>query len=98
MTHELCKTSNSSITESMAFVFNKKSAYDIVQSHDIGHFNKKSAYEKYSNKARQSHDSEQFNRDSKRPNSYFCEHSQMSGHSVQRCYKIHGYPPPKPQH
>ena len=31
---------------------------------------------------------------SKRP-SYFCEHCKMSGHSVERCFKIHRYPQQK---
>ena len=28
----------------------------------------------------------------KRPNSYFCEHRKMQGHTIDQCYKIHGYP------
>ena len=24
---------------------------------------------------------------------YYCAHCKMAGHSTQRCYKIHGYPP-----
>jgi len=24
---------------------------------------------------------------------FFCDHCKMTGHTVQRCYKIHGYPP-----
>ena len=24
---------------------------------------------------------------------YYCDHCKMAGHSTQRCYKIHGYPP-----
>lgn len=24
---------------------------------------------------------------------YFCDHCRMYGHTVDRCYKIHGYPP-----
>ena len=28
---------------------------------------------------------------SKRP--LFCEHCKMTGHTIQRCYKVHGYPP-----
>jgi len=24
---------------------------------------------------------------------FFCDHCKMSGHSIQKCYKIHGYPP-----
>ena len=25
--------------------------------------------------------------------SYFCTHCKISGHSMERCFKIHGYPP-----
>ena len=25
-------------------------------------------------------------------NNYFCEHRKISGHSLERCFKIHGYP------
>jgi hypothetical protein len=25
-------------------------------------------------------------------NSYFCEHCKIYGHSIERCFKIHGYP------
>lgn len=33
----------------------------------------------------------------KRPSRYFCEYCKISGHSVDRCFKIHGYPnAPKP--
>ena len=28
-----------------------------------------------------------------RRQSMYCEHCKMTGHTVQRCYKIHGYPP-----
>ncbi|CAO2834341.1 unnamed protein product, partial [Amaranthus hypochondriacus] len=31
----------------------------------------------------------------KRSNNYFCEHCKIRGHSIQRCFKIHGYPDPK---
>lgn len=24
---------------------------------------------------------------------YFCTHCKISGHSVDKCFKIHGYPP-----
>ena len=24
---------------------------------------------------------------------YYCDHCRMHGHSIQRCYKVHGYPP-----
>jgi len=24
---------------------------------------------------------------------YFCDHCKVAGHTIQRCYKIHGYPP-----
>lgn len=27
-----------------------------------------------------------------RYNSYYCEHYKMNEHTVQKCYKIHGYP------
>lgn len=27
-----------------------------------------------------------------RYNNYYCEHCKMSGHTIQRCYKLHGYP------
>ncbi|CAO2841301.1 unnamed protein product [Amaranthus hypochondriacus] len=30
----------------------------------------------------------------KRSSHYFCDHCKMSGHSIERCFKIHGYPPP----
>ncbi|CAO2822827.1 unnamed protein product [Amaranthus hypochondriacus] len=26
--------------------------------------------------------------------SYFCDHCKIPGHTISRCYKIHGYPPP----
>ncbi|CAO2838684.1 unnamed protein product [Amaranthus hypochondriacus] len=28
------------------------------------------------------------------PSRYFCDHCKISGHSIDRCFKIHGYPPP----
>lgn len=28
-------------------------------------------------------------------NNYFCDHCKIRGHSIQRCFKIHGYPDPK---
>lgn len=27
-----------------------------------------------------------------RYNTYYCDHCKMSGHSIQRCYKLNGYP------
>lgn len=24
---------------------------------------------------------------------YFCDHCKVLGHSIQRCFKVHGYPP-----
>lgn len=24
--------------------------------------------------------------------SYFCEHCKIAGHSIERCFKVHGYP------
>ncbi|CAO2816832.1 unnamed protein product [Amaranthus hypochondriacus] len=29
----------------------------------------------------------------KRSSRYFCDHCQISGHSIERCFKVHGYPP-----
>ena len=26
-------------------------------------------------------------------NTFFCDHCKVSGHTIQRCYKLHGYPP-----
>lgn len=34
----------------------------------------------------------------RRPSTYYCEHCKMSGHSIHRCYKLHGYPPSKHLH
>ncbi|XP_074328421.1 uncharacterized protein LOC141666331 [Apium graveolens] len=31
--------------------------------------------------------------DTRRTNSFFCDHCKMTGHTMQRCYKLHGYPP-----
>lgn len=28
----------------------------------------------------------------KRQNSYYCTHCKMNGHSIERCWKIHGFP------
>ena len=28
----------------------------------------------------------------KNQNTYFCDHCHMTGHTIDRCYKIHGYP------
>ncbi|XP_074374803.1 uncharacterized protein LOC141715227 [Apium graveolens] len=33
-----------------------------------------------------------FNKKGGRPN-YFCTHCKIPGHSIERCFKIHGYPP-----
>lgn len=30
--------------------------------------------------------------DSRNKSTYYCDHCKMSGHIIQRCYKIHGYP------
>lgn len=30
---------------------------------------------------------------SNKKNTYYCTHCKMAGHSVERCFKIHGYPP-----
>nr|XP_017225299.1 PREDICTED: uncharacterized protein LOC108201523 [Daucus carota subsp. sativus] len=32
------------------------------------------------------------NTDGKGRNNYFCDHCKMTGHTIQRCYKLHGYP------
>lgn len=29
----------------------------------------------------------------KRNSKYYCTHCKMSGHSIERCFKVHGYPP-----
>lgn len=29
----------------------------------------------------------------KKGNNYFCDHCNIAGHSKERCFKIHGYPP-----
>ncbi|CAO2840774.1 unnamed protein product [Amaranthus hypochondriacus] len=29
----------------------------------------------------------------KRPSRYFCDHCKISGHSIERCFNVHGYPP-----
>ncbi|XP_074327911.1 uncharacterized protein LOC141665826 [Apium graveolens] len=31
--------------------------------------------------------------DTRRTNSFFCDHCKMTGHTMQMCYKLHGYPP-----
>ncbi|XP_074374775.1 uncharacterized protein LOC141715196 [Apium graveolens] len=39
-------------------------------------------------------DGSQFVGNRKGPSSkYFCDHCKMGGHTIDRCYKIHGYPP-----
>ncbi|CAO2834773.1 unnamed protein product [Amaranthus hypochondriacus] len=66
-------------TESMAFVADKRKFYDHNQNRNS---DPNLAY--------------------KRPktggikkNNYYCDHCKMRGHSIQRCFKIHGYPDPK---
>ncbi|KAL8151949.1 hypothetical protein V2J09_021757 [Rumex salicifolius] len=34
-------------------------------------------------------------RGSDRRSQFFCDHCKMQGHTMDRCFKLHGYPPPK---
>ena len=76
--HKLSKLSTPTLTNSMAFAFDKK------QHH-----------EKYPPKSRlsQDHIHTTLERGSKRLTTYFCDHCKMPCHSIQRCYKLNGYPP-----
>ncbi|KNA07323.1 hypothetical protein SOVF_173010, partial [Spinacia oleracea] len=29
----------------------------------------------------------------KKPSSYFCDHCKVNGHSTERCFRLHGFPP-----
>lgn len=34
-----------------------------------------------------------FNQNQKPANNYYCTHCKIAGHSIERCFKIHGFPP-----
>ncbi|XP_074324171.1 uncharacterized protein LOC141661088 [Apium graveolens] len=73
-------------TESLAFIAEKR-PYD-------NKFN----FRGYSNASQSQRQPNVFNQ-GKAPNSgnakrtYYCTHCQISGHSLERCFKVHGYPP-----
>lgn len=62
---------------------NKRSFYDKPQ-HQNKHYkhNSSGSYTKSSSGF-----------DSKRNSMYFCEHCKIAGHSIEKCFKVHGYPP-----
>lgn len=46
----------------------------------------------YSNATSNAHTRNVGSSGSKRTNNYFCTHWKIHGHSLERCFKIHGYP------
>lgn len=92
---ELSKNSSSTLSDTMAFAFDKKFSYDkFSNKYRSSHDNGQPTF----NKPRPPQDTNQPNRSFKRPNTYYCDHCHMSGHNTQRCYKLHGYPNPKPSY
>lgn len=69
--------------ESMAFAVNKRTYYDKHSTHNKHH--KTASAGSY---AKPSYGSE-----FKRSSPFFCDHCKLTGHSIDRCFKLHGYPP-----
>ena len=81
--HKEISKMNTTNNDSMVFSVNKRPYYDRNQSRN-NHYKQNS-----SSSFNKSHT----NTDFKRHTLYYYEHCKISGHSIERCFKLNGYPP-----
>lgn len=77
---EIAKLHHPPVSDSMAFNTHRKPFFDKIASR----FYKGAGADSHRSKTGTT---------SKRPSSYFCDHCKVNGHSMDRCFKLHGYPP-----
>lgn len=81
--HKELSKLNAAHNDPVTFFVHKRTYHDKQQQHNK-HYKQTSA---------DSYTKTPFGNDSKRVSTYFLSHCKIVGHSVERCFKLNGYPP-----